>query len=279
MATYEENALITVKDAAGNKYLLYPITKLECIEGMPDLDAGANGQALAKVAGALAWKSFGAADVGADPAGAAAVVQSNLTTHAGDAVKHITAAERTTWNGKEAALSGAAAKATPVDADTLIITDSASSNATKRITWANAIAAIKSALNSVYAAVTHTHAPTDLTSAVPITKGGTGATTVAAARTALAALGVFGPTAITISATWSGTGPYTQNVTVSGVTAAMDWRLGLHLAKITDDAARKLQEKAFACITWCETYAGGITLTCRDKKPDVAISAVLAGEV
>lgn len=90
---------------------------------------------------------------------------------------------------------------------------------------------------------------------------------------------VFGPASITISATWSGTGPWTQSIAVAGVLAAWDWRLGLHLAKITDDAARKLQEKAFACITWCETYDGGITLTSRDKKPDVAISAVLAGEV
>ena len=168
-------------------------------------------------------------DIGAEVSGAAAVVQANLNTHAGDAVKHITAAERTAWNGK--------------------------------------------------AAGSHTHAPTDLTTAVPITKGGTGATTAAAARTALAALAAFAPASITISATWTGTGPWTQNIAVAGVLAAWDWRLGLHLAKITDDAARKLQEKAFACITWCETYNGGITLTCRDKKPDVAISAVLSGEV
>ena len=170
-----------------------------------------------------------AADVGADPEGTAGTVQTNLSSHVDDAVKHITAPERTTWNGK--------------------------------------------------AAGSHTHAPSDLTAAVPIAKGGTGATTAAAARTALAALAAFAPASITISATWTGTGPWTQNIAVAGVLAAWNWRLGLHLAKITDDAARKLQEKAFACITWCETYNGGITLTCRDKKPDVAISAVLAGEV
>ena len=81
-----------------------------------------------------------ATDVGAAPA-----------SHVGDAVKHITAAERTAWNGK--------------------------------------------------AAGSHTHAPTDLTTAVPITKGGTGATTAAAARTALAALAAFAPANITISTT------------------------------------------------------------------------------
>lgn len=38
--------------------------------------------------------------VGADAQGAAGVVQGNLNTHAGNTVMHITAAERTAWNGK-----------------------------------------------------------------------------------------------------------------------------------------------------------------------------------
>lgn len=38
--------------------------------------------------------------VGADAQGAAGVVQGNLNTHAENTVKHITAAERTAWNGK-----------------------------------------------------------------------------------------------------------------------------------------------------------------------------------
>lgn len=36
MATYEHNGLMTVKDAAGNKYLLYPITKAECVDGLEE---------------------------------------------------------------------------------------------------------------------------------------------------------------------------------------------------------------------------------------------------
>ena len=36
MATYEYNGLMTVKDAAGNKYLLYPITKAECVDGLEE---------------------------------------------------------------------------------------------------------------------------------------------------------------------------------------------------------------------------------------------------
>lgn len=43
--------------------------------------------------------------VGADASGAAAAVQSNLDGHEGDTTAHITAAERTKWNGKQDALS------------------------------------------------------------------------------------------------------------------------------------------------------------------------------
>lgn len=43
--------------------------------------------------------------VGADEQGAAAAVQGNLNAHAGNTVMHITAAERTAWNGKQNALT------------------------------------------------------------------------------------------------------------------------------------------------------------------------------
>lgn len=48
---------------------------------------------------------YTAAMVGADAQGAAQTVQSNLNTHAENTVKHITAAERTAWNGKQNALT------------------------------------------------------------------------------------------------------------------------------------------------------------------------------
>ncbi len=41
-----------------------------------------------------------ASDVGADPYGSASAVQSSLNTHTGNSTIHITAAERTKWNGK-----------------------------------------------------------------------------------------------------------------------------------------------------------------------------------
>lgn len=49
--------------------------------------------------------SLTATDVGADAAGEAGKVQNNLTKHEGDTTKHITANERTAWNGKQNAIS------------------------------------------------------------------------------------------------------------------------------------------------------------------------------
>ena len=49
--------------------------------------------------------SLTATDVGADAAGEAGKVQTNLTKHEGDTTKHITADERTAWNGKQNAIS------------------------------------------------------------------------------------------------------------------------------------------------------------------------------
>lgn len=49
--------------------------------------------------------SLTATDVGADAAGEAGKVQTNLTKHEGDTTKHITADERSAWNGKQNAIS------------------------------------------------------------------------------------------------------------------------------------------------------------------------------
>lgn len=58
-------------------------------------------------AGAVAPQigDYTAAMVGADEQGAAETVQGNLNAHAENTVKHITAAERTAWNGKQKALT------------------------------------------------------------------------------------------------------------------------------------------------------------------------------
>ena len=86
----------------------------------------------------------------------------------------------------------------------------------------------------------------------------------------------FGPVNVTIPLAWAGSGPWTQEVAVEGVTADMEL-LHLSLARIEDNASRKAQEQGLVCVTWCETVDGGLLLTCRDKKPTVALQCVLKG--
>lgn len=50
-------------------------------------------------------------------------------------------------------LAGAAAKATPVDADTLPLNDSAASNALKKLSWANIKATLKTYFDAIYQAI------------------------------------------------------------------------------------------------------------------------------
>ena len=73
--------------------------------------------------------------------------------------------------------AGVAAKTTPVDADTIPVTDSEAANALKKFTWAN----IKTALGTVFAPLVHHH-PGAGANSVAI---GTGATASASATTAI----------------------------------------------------------------------------------------------
>jgi len=79
--------------------------------------------------------------------------------------KVLTAAERTKLAGVEAsadvtdatnvgtAMTGATAKTTPVDADTMPLNDSAASNVLKKVTWANVKATLKTYFDTLYQAV------------------------------------------------------------------------------------------------------------------------------
>jgi len=64
-----------------------------------------------------------------------------------------------------AVLTAATAKTTPVDADTIPLTDSAASNALKKVTWANLKATLASYFGTVYSALVHTHVSADITDA------------------------------------------------------------------------------------------------------------------
>ena len=171
----------------------------------------------------------------------------------------------------------AGTKATLVDGDKVVILDSAD-GAKKLTTWEQVVAAVKTAVGSAYAAATHKHSAADVTSGtLGLARGGTGATTAATARTALGACTKVGPTVVTVSTSWSGSGPWTQTVTVSGVTAN-DTGLGVYPVDTTDAAARKLYEEAYGCLAAeAETVAGGIKLTCRDKKPTISLQIKVQG--
>lgn len=94
----------------------------------------------------------------------------------GTTKKLMTATERTKLAGIEDAadvtdagnvgssIHGATGKTTPVDADTVPLIDSAASNVLKKVTWANVKATLKTYFDTLYAAVSHTHAASDITS-------------------------------------------------------------------------------------------------------------------
>lgn len=62
-----------------------------------------------------------------------------------------------------ALITGATAKATPVDADMIPITDSAASNILKKVSWLNIKATIKAYTDTLYATTSHVHDYSTLT--------------------------------------------------------------------------------------------------------------------
>ena len=74
----------------------------------------------------------------------------------------------------------------------------------------------------------------------------------------------------TITTTWSGSGPYTQSVTVSGILAS-DMP---HITPVysSDNATAIAQKEAWACVSKAVTAENSITFTCFEDKPTTAIS-------
>lgn len=73
----------------------------------------------------------------------------------------------------------------------------------------------------------------------------------------------------TLSTTWSGSGPYTQTVAVSGILAA-DTPM-VDMVASTANATAILQAEAWACVGKITTAANAITATCFEEKPTTAI--------
>ena len=67
-----------------------------------------------------------------------------------------------TFKDAGAIISGATTKTTPVDADTVALSDSAASGALKKLSWANIKATLKAYLDTIYAAITHGHNQSDI---------------------------------------------------------------------------------------------------------------------
>lgn len=97
------------------------------------------------------------------------------------------AADKTKLNGIEAladvtdavniasSIHGVSAKTTPVDNDEIAIIDSAASNALKRTLWSSVKTTLKTYLDTLYAAISHTHSADDITSGIlSVARGGTG---------------------------------------------------------------------------------------------------------
>lgn len=119
-------------------------------------------------------------------------MSSTLTDHdmlsniLGNGGYHLSLAERDKLTNIEAAadvtdaanvgtaINGATAKATPVDADTVAIIDSAASNVLKKVTWSNIKATLKTYFDTVYNLYVHPNHSGDVTSVAD------GATTIAA---------------------------------------------------------------------------------------------------
>lgn len=120
--TVTEDTLLkgaSAHDAAGNpiegKVVTTPVPKTSNLlkgDGQGGVTAAVPGTDYLKTApvtsvnGQTGDVNLTASDVGADASGAAAAVQSNLDGHTGNTTVHITAAERTKWNGKQDKLTG-----------------------------------------------------------------------------------------------------------------------------------------------------------------------------
>lgn len=79
------------------------------------------------------------------------------------------------------------------------------------------------------------------------------------------------------AASWSSTAPYTQTVSVAGITADDKPIVSLYLPDGITAANVKLQSKAFACVDRVTTGAGNITVYCYNKKPTTDFQIQMKG--
>lgn len=104
---------------------------------------------------------------------------------------------------------------------------------------------------------------------VAIAHGGTGATTSSGALANLGGASTETYTA-TISTSWTGSSvPYTQTVTVTGITSTDTPIVDVVLSSTTSTALSQLE--AWGCVSKITTGTNQITITCLEDKPTTAI--------
>ena len=173
----------------------------------------------------------------------------DLTSHAGNTTVHITAAERSSWNGKAAASDLTAHtgnKANPhgVTAAQVGAVPTARTVNNKALSGNITLTAADVGAS----ASNHTHTAAQVGAAVP-------------SRSVSA----------TLSTSWSGSGPYTQSVTVSGLTANTNGSIGL--AASATAAQREAAREAMLAVTAQGTNS--ITVTADGDKPTVSLPVVV----
>lgn len=72
-----------------------------------------------------------------------------------------------------------------------------------------------------------------------------------------------------LSTSWTGSGPYTQTVAVSGILATD--MPHIMPAYSSDNATAIAQKEAWSCVSKAEAAAGGIKFTCFEDKPTTAV--------
>lgn len=91
---------------------------------------------------------------------------------------------------------------------------------------------------------------------------------------------IQGMKAITLTAAgWSSAAPYTQTVSVSGITADDLPIAVLDVSGAADYSAEKNLKKQFGWISYYDTAAGSITFTAMYRKPTVDLAVGLKGVV
>ena len=241
-----------------------------------------------------------------DPAGSAAAVQTALSGHTGDNVRHLTAAERTAWNAKAAgdhthtaAQVGAVAKTGDTMTGDLTIKKSALPSLNFGTDGAGTATIFKNASSSVEDGLHIKDVDTDgtyaalrlkkiegLASCLSLNFDGTSYNVYHAGnKPTTADIGAavkYRYTATIPTGTWTAVsgGGYYKDITVSGITAAMTPCVGV--VQTSDVAASELMVEEFGNnIRRIETMAGKIRVYTRSDgaAPSVNIPIQLVGTV